>query len=127
MSKQLSDIMSRVPAATPRPAKPLEPAPVLTVVTSPAAEPGLPAEALRPTAKPKRGEGAGTPTKPVKVTRVAAGEPEQALQANVPVSIRKAVIRRAAEDDTTVRSLILQGLKAIGFDISDDQIRDRRR
>ena len=54
-------------------------------------------------------------------------EIERPLQAMVPASVESAVKIRAAEEGTTVRTLILKGLKAIGVDVSEEELRDRRR
>ena len=34
---------------------------------------------------------------------------------------------RAAEEGTTVRTIILQGLKALGIDVPEAEVRDKRR
>jgi len=52
---------------------------------------------------------------------------ERPLQAMVPASVERAVKIRAAEEGTTVRTLILKGLKAIGIDVPEEELRDRRR
>lgn len=57
----------------------------------------------------------------------AKREAERPLQAMVPASVERAVKIRAAEEGTTVRTLILKGLKAIGVDVSEEELRDRRR
>jgi hypothetical protein len=54
-------------------------------------------------------------------------EAERPLQAMVPASVERAVKIRAAEEGTTVRTLILKGLKAISIDVSEEELRDRRR
>src|SRR5215213_8231073 len=54
-------------------------------------------------------------------------EAERPLQAMVPASVERAVKIRAAEEGTTVRTLILKGLKAIGIDVPEEELRDRRR
>ena len=54
-------------------------------------------------------------------------EVERPLQAMVPATVERAVKIRAAEEGTTVRTLILRGLKAIGVDVSEEELRDRRR
>jgi len=54
-------------------------------------------------------------------------EAERPLQAMVPASVERAVKIRAAEEGTTVRTLILKGLKAIGVEVSEEELRDRRR
>jgi hypothetical protein len=45
----------------------------------------------------------------------------------VPASVERAVKIRAAEEGTTVRTLILKGLQAIGVDVPEEELRDRRR
>ena len=68
-------------------------------------------------------------TKPAKAPapQPRKAEPARAIQAYVPVSIAKALNMRAAQEDVTVRTLILQGLKAIGFDVPEEDLRDRRK
>lgn len=124
MSKQLDSIINRVPRATPGQA----PAP-LTVVPQPTAAAEAAPEAARPAAaasKPKRGEGKAARPAPTTEAGVKPTESEVPIAAVVPVSLRKAIMLRAVEQDLTLRGIILQGLQAIGFDISDDMIRDRR-
>lgn len=142
MSKQLESIMGRVVAATPAMRK-SEPAPdasvpalsIVPAAPEPAQPPAIAVEpapatqiAPAPAAKAKRGQGAPTAVpKPPKAEEPVTAEADVPLQAYVPASIRKAVLIHAATHDTTTRALILKGLQAIGFEISDEQIRDRRR
>ncbi len=112
-SKQLESILGKAVAATPRPQvvpAPQQPAAAPAVVTLPVAE-------KKKTEKPAKAP-APEPKK---------AEPERAIQAYVPVSIAKALNMRAAEEDVTVRTLILRGLKAIGFDVNEADLRDRRK
>jgi hypothetical protein len=125
MSKQLESILKRMPAATP--AAPLR---VVPEVSAPAAQSDAVREAGASVAEQSR------PSKKAQPKKVEAkavedqapvAEPERAIQAYVPISVAKALNMRAAAEDVTVRTLILQGLKAIGFEISDSQVRDRRK
>jgi hypothetical protein len=61
-----------------------------------------------------------------KPATVKAPEPQKSIQAYVPVSVDRALRLRAAEEGTTTRNIILQGLKAIGFDVPEEEMRDRR-
>ncbi|MGQ9367291.1 hypothetical protein [Azospirillum sp. ST 5-10] len=61
--------------------------------------------------------------------QTAAGlrEPDVQLAAMVPRSVKRAVRRRAEEEGTTVRSVVLQALKLAGVaDVDDAEIADRR-
>ena len=124
MSKQLESILDRMTTATPRPAlvddARAQQAALETVVTpksKPArAKPPRPAKRTRPATKP-------APAEPA----LEHGEPQRPIQAIVPVSVARALAVRAASEDTTVRTLILQGLQAIGLDVPDAELRDRRR
>lgn len=107
-SKQLDSILSKVTTATPVP-QTVKPAPAKTppaeVVPMPKAEtaPEKPAAKVKPKA-----------------------EPQKSVQAYVPASIDRALRVRAAEEGTTTRNLLLQGLKAIGFDVPEEELRDKR-
>ena len=100
MSKQLESILGRATSATPLASK------AVTPPSAPASEPIVLAPPAAPT--PKR-------------------EAERPLQAIVPASVERAVKIRAAEEGTTVRTLILRGLKAIGIGVPEEELRDRRR
>lgn len=99
MSKQLDSILGRVTNATPNPDR---------EKVSEAPTPRLVSVPLPTSTTSKR-------------------EIERPLQAMVPASVERAVKIRAAEEETTVRTLILKGLKAIGVDVSEEELRDRRR
>ena len=56
-----------------------------------------------------------------------AREPEVQLAAMVPRSVKRAVRRRAEEEGTTVRTIVLRALKLAGVaDVEDAEIADRR-
>jgi hypothetical protein len=111
-SKQLDSILSKVTTTTP--SKATAPASVAArpepataeVVRMPAAEPQAEKPARKPAAK--------------KV------EAQKSVQAFVPASIDKALRMKAAEEGTTTRNIILRGLKAIGFDVPEEELRDKR-
>ena len=59
--------------------------------------------------------------------READREPDVQLAAMVPQSVKRAVRRRAEEEGTTVRSILLRALKLAGIaDVDDSEIADRR-
>ena len=105
-SKQLEGIMGRMTTATPVAKPAAVSAPKLVEIQAPAAP-------VEPAA-PKRKE----PAKKV--------EPQKAIQAFVPASIDRALKIKAAEEGTTTRTIILRGLKAIGFDVPEEELRDKR-
>jgi len=54
-------------------------------------------------------------------------EPDVQLAAMVPQSVKRAVRRRAEEEGTTVRSVLLQALKLAGIaEVDEAEIADRR-
>ena len=65
---------------------------------------------------------------PSRETDSAAGrEPDVQLAAMVPQSVKRAVRRRAEEEGTTVRSILLRALKLAGIaEVDDAEIADRR-
>ncbi len=50
-----------------------------------------------------------------------------ALQVMVPARIKRAVSVRAAEEGTTQRTIILTALQAIGFQVADEDLCDKRK
>jgi len=61
------------------------------------------------------------------VTDLPAAElREVTLSFPVPEALHHALKLRALQERTTARAMVLQGLKAIGFEISDDELTDRR-
>ena len=60
-------------------------------------------------------------------SREADREPDVQLAAMVPQSVKRAVRRRAEEEGTTVRSILLRALKLAGIaEVEDSEIADRR-
>ncbi|HEY0835890.1 MAG TPA: hypothetical protein VGE72_18445 [Azospirillum sp.] len=54
-------------------------------------------------------------------------EADVQLAAMVPVSVKRAVRRRAEEEGTTVRSILLRAIKAAGIaEVNETEIADRR-
>jgi hypothetical protein len=111
-SKQLSGILNRAIAPTPRVAPQSEPENVQT-------------PDIQPTADILTLPKAEAPAKKAKLEPVA--EPQRPIQAYVPASLVKALNMRAAEEGTTVRTLILQGLKSIGLAVPEAELRDKRK
>jgi hypothetical protein len=97
-SKQLGALLSTVPSATARPA--LQPAPQPV-----------------PVAVPESGEG---PSKPVRNAK------EVPLQVLVPEPIREQLGIMAARERTSLRALILRGVRSLGIDVTDEEIKDKR-
>jgi hypothetical protein len=61
------------------------------------------------------------------VTRDRARDPDVQLSAMVPRSVRRAVRRRAEDEGTTVRTILLRVLKEAGLaEVDDGEIVDRR-
>lgn len=100
MSKQLDSILSRATTTTPR-----KQAPMPDNKRDP--EPAKVAISMQAPKPP--------------------AEPQKSINVYVPVSVAKALNVKAAEEESTVRSLVLRGLKQIGISIPDDEIRDRRK
>lgn len=51
---------------------------------------------------------------------------EVPLQVTVPRRVKRALDVRAAEAGQTKRSIVLEGLRQIGLDVSDDEVTGRR-
>lgn len=49
------------------------------------------------------------------------------LQLRVPRELKRKLAMDAAKEGTTIRSLILTALVAAGYDVPDDEIRDKRK
>jgi hypothetical protein len=49
------------------------------------------------------------------------------LQVNVPVELMRELKIKAAQDDTTLRHIVLQALQAAGWGVDDEELKDRRR
>ena len=61
------------------------------------------------------------------MTRQSRGGLETQLHAKVPVPVARELKIRAAEEGTTIRTLVLRGLEAIGVQVPTGEIGDQRR
>ncbi len=52
---------------------------------------------------------------------------ERKLTVSVPQHVLRQLKKRVADDETTIRALILEALRDAGYDVPETQIRDRRR
>lgn len=109
-STQLEGILSRATSTTPKAAPQAATADVVKLEPTKAAEPAT---------APKKVK--------AKEEEAPAREKQLPVQVEIPESVERALKIRAATDRTTTRNLILQGLRAIGFDVSDEELRDRRK
>lgn len=110
-SQQLEGILGRATTATPKPA-PTVPVPMAAVVTL-----------QQPVVATSESKPEPVKAKPKPAPKV---EPQKSVQAIIPASIERALKMKAAEEGTTVRNIILRGLKAVGFDVPDVELRDKR-
>jgi phosphoketolase len=53
-------------------------------------------------------------------------EPEVPLQVTVPTKVKRALDVKAAQTGRTRRALVLEGLKQVGVDVTEDDIAGRR-
>jgi hypothetical protein len=60
------------------------------------------------------------------VAKESTPDKEVAIQVMVPPHVRKQVALMSAENGESIRTVVLRGLKAIGVDVPDDQLVDRR-
>ena len=97
-SKQLGAILNTVPPATARPAPPV------AVIRTPAAS--SPAPTSTPAARPS--------------------SKEVPLQVLVPEHVREQLGILAAKERASLRALILRGVRSLGVEVSDEEIRDKR-
>lgn len=109
-STQLEGILSRATSTTPKAAPQATTADVVKLE---------PAKAVEPAPAPKKVK--------AKEEEAPAREKQLPVQVEIPESVERALKIRAATDRTTTRNLILQGLQAIGFEVSDEEMRDRRK
>lgn len=49
------------------------------------------------------------------------------LQLQIPQKLKRKLAMDAAKDGVTIRSLILRALAAAGYDVPDEEIRDKRK
>lgn len=119
-SKQLDSILGRMTTATPAMKAAATPKSKAEQVT---------AEVVAlPAATPKEDKPKAVASKPAPAKSAAEKkpEPQKSIQAFVPASVERALRMKAAEEGTTYRTLVLRGLKAIGIDVPEDELRDRR-
>lgn len=62
----------------------------------------------------------------LRVSKRQQAEKEVPIQVMVPSDIRKQVALIGAENGESIRTVVLRGLKAIGVDVPDSQLVDRR-
>ena len=65
-------------------------------------------------------------TKRAVPARAAVGK-DVALQVMVPARIKRQVSVRAAQEGSTQRAIILTALRAIGIDVNDQDLHDKRK
>lgn len=112
-SRQLGAILRTVPSAT---------------VSEPASELAAPkpSEAIEPPLRPERIE-QSINRHDNTVAVASTADSEVPLQVNVPKRIRRELLVMAADQNCSVRALILRGVRSLGIQIDDDELRDKRR
>lgn len=121
-SKQLDSILGRVTTATP--AMKAAGTPMAKAESASAEVVSLPTPVKE--VKVEKPKAAVSKPETVKQPVEKKAEPQKSIQAFVPASVERALRMKAAEEGTTYRTLVLRGLKAIGIDVPDDELRDRR-
>jgi hypothetical protein len=48
------------------------------------------------------------------------------LQVRIPAHIRKALDHLSVDSGDSLRTLVLRGIKSLGIEVTDDELRDRR-
>jgi hypothetical protein len=114
-SKQLESILGRATTATPRQTQPK----TLAVVND-----EVPVQKEPPQSESTQKE---IRTAKQQTDALIKQERQKSIQAFVPASVARAINIKAAEEDTTVRTIILQGLRALGMEVADAELRDRRK
>lgn len=95
--------------------------------TAPAVEDALSSPLVQPaaeTAKPLTAETASTPKAHIEPTAI---EPEVPLQVLVPAHVRRQLAIKAAEQEESIRSLVLKALLGLGLEVSDADIKGKSR
>lgn len=54
-------------------------------------------------------------------------EPDRKLTLTLPAAVLRQLRQRMAEEDTTLRALVLEALQQAGYAVPESEIRDRRR
>jgi hypothetical protein len=81
-----------------------------------------------PEASPAAPPGKGQPSPRRAVAPVAArDEPEVPLQVLVPAHIREELGIMVAKERVSLRSLILRGVRGLGIEVTDEEIKGKRR
>jgi hypothetical protein len=52
--------------------------------------------------------------------------PDLLLQVRIPAHIRKALDHRSIDSGESLRTLVLRGIKSLGIEVTDEELRDRR-
>ena len=52
--------------------------------------------------------------------------PDLLLQVRIPAHIRKALDHLSIDRDESLRTLVLRGLRSLGIEVTDEELRDRR-
>lgn len=55
-----------------------------------------------------------------------AGEPEVPLQVTIPKRVKRALDLKAVETGRTRRALVLEALRGVGVEVSEDEVAGRR-
>lgn len=109
-SRQLGAILRAVPAAT--------------VPDVPAATPKLSADL----SDPRVADRAGAPLSDLGAEPVSKQvDAEVPLQVTVPRRIRRELMVMAADQDRSMRALILRAITSLGIEVAEDEMRDKRR
>lgn len=108
--KSLGSILNRTTSATPPP---------------PADEASTPSpQAATKVTKSRKAQ--GKKPEPVVALKIVEDK-EVGLQFKVPDSIRRQLLLSAAQEGVTLRTIILRAIKQAGYDIPEEEIRDRRK
>lgn len=110
-SRQLGAILRTIPSTTP--------------VSEPQPEPALDRSRDAPVA-PGRSD-TSQPAIQVERTSDAEAGSEVPLQVTVPKRIRRELLMMAANQDCSVRALILRSIRSLGIEIDELELRDKRR
>ncbi len=64
---------------------------------------------------------------PPHVSSAPTSDLEVPLQVTVPKRVRKELLVMAADQDCSVRALILRAIRTLGIEVAEDELRDKRR
>jgi len=112
-SRELGNILRSVPVAT------------AAEETAAATQPvERKAPAPQPIPVPTLREKVSLPPNP---SRAPTSDLEVPLQVTVPKRVRKDLLIMAADQDCSVRALILRAVRTLGIEVAEDELRDKRR